>query len=330
MRDDAHGSEPGPGRLRAWGWNDWVAGAARAGVGVGRVVRVDRGECDVVTGVERIRVLSSSVRAQPDLAPVTGDWVEVFRRDGTSTIDRVVPRRTELYRRGPDRQQQVLAANFDLVGIVAGLDRPLRAGLFERLLVMAGDSGAAVLILLTKADRPCDESDQRAGVAAVAGEVPIVMTSLPEGRGLDEIRRRLGPGRTLVLVGASGAGKSSLANALARAELLPTAAVRSSDARGRHTTIARELILLPDGAGLVLDTPGLRSLAPWDAEAALDRVFGDLGQLSADCRFSNCAHDTEPGCAVQTAIDEGELDGRRFERYQALRRELAEQKARRW
>lgn len=342
--------------LQRWGWDDRTAGQARAGAVVGRVVRVDRGECDVTTGSDQIRVLSSSVRASPDLAPVTGDWVEVARLHDDLVIDRVLPRRTGLHRLGPDRRRQVLAANFDAVGIVAGLDRPLPPGWFERMLVMAGDSGVPALIILTKADLCADAAEHRAAVAAVAGDdVPVVVTGalaegsadadapagsavgpsgaalteaavVPAGSGLGPIRERLGPGRTMVLVGASGSGKSSLVNALAGTEAAATAPVRPSDARGRHTTIARELILLPGDGGLVIDTPGLRSLSPWDAEEALHRVFDDLQRLSADCRFSNCAHGAEPDCAVRAAVSAGDLDPRRFDRYLALRRELADQK----
>ena len=341
------GEEAAGRGLQRWGWDDRAAGQARAGAVVGRVVRVDRGECDVTTGSDQIRVLSSSVRASPDLAPVTGDWVEVARLHGDLVIDRVLPRRTGLHRLGPDRRRQVLAANFDAVGIVAGLDRPLPPGWFERMLVMAGDSGAPALIILTKADLCADAAEHRAAVAAVAGDdVPVVVTgalaedtaeadaragsaSVPAGSGLGPIRERLGPGRTMVLVGASGSGKSSLVNALAGIETAATAPVRPSDARGRHTTIARELILLPGDGGLVIDTPGLRSLSPWDAEEALHRVFADLQRLSADCRFSNCAHGAEPDCAVRAAVSAGDLDPRRFDRYLALCRELADQKPRR-
>ena len=320
-----------------------MADEIRPGAVVGRVVRVDRGECDVTNGPQRLRVLSSSVRASPDLAPVTGDWVEVAEADSNRVIGRVLPRRTELRRLGHGRRSQTLAANFDAVGIVAGLDRPLLPGWFERMLVMAGDSGAPALIVLTKADLCGDPSEHRAGVAAVAGDdAPVVVIgasaedsaggyalaapAAPAGSSLDPIRERLGPGRTMVLVGASGSGKSSLINALAGAEAAATGPVRPSDARGRHTTIARELILLPGDGGLVIDTPGLRSLSPWDAEAALHRVFADLQRLSARCRFSDCAHGAEPDCAVRSAVSAGDLDPRRFDRYLALRRELADQK----
>ncbi len=222
----------------------------------------------------------------------------------------------------------MLAANADLVGITAGLDRPLAPGRFERLLVMALDSGASILVLLTKADRARAAAESAATVRSIVGDIPLVVTSVRTGAGLDAVRSHLGPGRTMALVGASGSGKSSLVNALAGAEVVATAAVRAKDARGRHTTVARELVLLPDGAGLVLDTPGLRSLGLWDAEDALVRVFGDIEQLAAGCRFYDCVHVTEPDCAVQAAIASGEISARRVERARELRRELDRQKAR--
>lgn len=322
------------GGLRRWGYRDWVAETARAGAEVGRVVRVDRGECDVVTAQGLVRAGSDSVRAQAETAPVTGDWVELADGDvggeGLSLISRVLPRATTLSRRDPAERdnEQVLAANADLVGITAGLDRPLAPGRFERLLVMALDSGASILVLLTKADRARAAAESAATVRSIVGDIPLAVTSVRTGAGLDKVRSHLGPGRTMALVGASGSGKSSLVNALAGAEVVATAAVRAKDARGRHTTVARELVLLPDGAGLVLDTPGLRSLGLWDAEDALARVFGDIEQLAAGCRFYDCVHVTEPDCAVQAAIASGEISIRRVARARELRRELDRQKAR--
>ncbi len=320
----------GKGGLRRWGYRDWVAKTARASTEVGRVVRVDRGECDVVTAQGLIRVGSDSVRAQAETAPVTGDWVELVGGEDLSLISRVLPRATTLSRRDPAEREneQVLAANADLVGITAGLDRPLAPGRFERLLVMALDSGASILVLLTKADRARAAAESAATVRSIVGDIPLVVTSVRTGAGLDAVRSHLGPGRTMALVGASGSGKSSLVNALAGAEVVATAAVRAKDARGRHTTVARELVLLPDGAGLVLDTPGLRSLGLWDAEDALVRVFGDIEQLAAGCRFYDCVHVTEPDCAVQAAVASGEISARRVERARELRRELDRQKAR--
>ena len=317
-------------KLRRWGYCDWVDDEIEAGVELGRVVRVDRGECDVVTADGLLRARSDSVRAQAVTAPVTGDWVELVSIGGMALISRVLPRKTALSRRDPAEcdARQVLAANADIVGIVAGLDRPLVPGRFERLLVMAIDSGAAILVILTKADQKRGAAELVEVVRSIVGDAPVVVTSVVTGVGLDCVRSHLGPGCTLALVGASGSGKSSLVNALAGAEVVATATVRSKDARGRHTTIARELVILPGDTGLVLDTPGVRSLGLWDSEDALLRVFSDIEGLAAGCRFADCSHACEPGCAVKAAVTRGELSARRLERSQALRIELESQRSR--
>ena len=321
------------GDLRLWGYDDRVAAETSADAAVGRVVQVDRGECDVVAAEGIVRVGSDSVRAQAETAPVTGDWVELVEGDDMALIGRVLPRGTVLSRRDPaDRgADQMLAANFDIVGIVAGLDRPLPPGRFERLLVMARDSGASILVLLTKADgRRSGSAAQSAveQVQAIVDDVPVLLLSVLSGLGIGELRSRLGPGRTLVLVGASGSGKSSLLNALAGEEVAATAEVRSSDRRGRHTTVVRRLVLLPEGAGLVLDTPGLRALGLTDAQDALQQVFGDIEERGRSCRFADCAHGAEPDCAVSAAAERGEVDPRRVERFLALRDEIAQQQRR--
>ena len=318
------------GDLRLWGYGDHVAGAVEAGALLGRVVQVDRGECDVVTAAGMVRAGSDSVRAQAETAPVTGDWVQVTRQNGVALISRVLPRRTTLVRRDPAERdaEQVLAANFDVVGIVAGLDRPLPPGRFERMLVMARDSGASIIILLTKADRAPDAASAAETVRAVAGDVGVLTLSVLSGVGVVDLRSRLGPGRTLALVGASGSGKSSLVNALAGAEVAATAAVRASDRRGRHTTIARRLVLLPDDGGMVLDTPGVRALGLTDAQEALSRVFSDIEEHGRSCRFADCAHGAEPDCAVTAAVEGGEMNARRVERFLALRDEIEQQRIR--
>ena len=318
------------GDLRLWGYGHLVADAAEAGAQVGRVVQVDRGECDVITATGMERAGSDSVRAQAETAPVTGDWVQVTRQDGVTLISRVLPRLTALARRDPAERdtEQVLAANFDIVGIVAGLDRPLPPGRFERMLVMARDSGASIVILLTKADRAPEAASAAETVRAVAGDVDVLTLSVRSGQGLADLRSRLGLGRTLALVGASGSGKSSLVNALAGADVAATAEVRASDRRGRHTTIARRLVLLPDDGGLVLDTPGVRSLGLIDAQDALSRVFSDIQEHGRSCRFADCAHDVEPDCAVTAAVGRGEMDPRRVERFLALRDEIEQQQVR--
>ena len=212
------------------------------------------------------------------------------------------------------------------------LDVPLadnvgEVGRLERLLVLAHNSGAEPLVILTKTDAALDD-DTEAIVRSVARDIPVLTTSTVDPGGLDQLRGRLAPSETLALIGASGVGKSSLVNALVGEELLEIGDVRESDAKGRHTTTARELIPLNDDAGLILDTPGIRAIGLWEAEHALDLVFGDLEELAGACRFGDCVHDTEPGCAIRAAVDDGEVDEHRVDRYRALVEELATQRAR--
>lgn len=298
---------------------------------LGRVVRVDRGECDVVTEAGIVRVLSDSIRAQGEVAPVTGDWVEIDNQEGLGpVIATILERTTSVSRRDPAQRdiEQVLATNVEVAGVVHGLDRPLAPSRLERMLVVAIDSGAAPLVILSKADVAVAGDESEAIVRSVCGDIPVVTTSIVSGTGLDELVGHIGTGRTLALIGASGVGKSALVNALAGEELLEVGSVRDADAKGRHTTTARELVLLPGDAGLVLDTPGIRSVGLWEAEHALDLVFEDLEELSAQCRFHDCAHGSEPGCAITTAVAGGSLDSRRVDRYVDLVAELDTQRRR--
>tara|TARA_B100000700_G_scaffold45255_1_gene47315 strand:+ start:2145 stop:3128 length:984 start_codon:yes stop_codon:yes gene_type:complete len=297
---------------------------------LGRIIRVDRGECDVVSKKGIVRAVSDSNRSQRVVAPVTGDWVKLANIPEIGTvIEEVLPRKNKLSRRDPsdERLEQVLVSNLDLVIIVHGIDRPLPPGRIERLLTLAWSSQSQVIVVLTKVrerDELLDETMRI--IKAIAPEVATltVDSANTSDSGLEEIKQMLKRGYTAALIGESGAGKSSLANALLGGEILETGEVRSGDKRGRHTTVTREMLLCPDG-GLLVDTPGLRSVGIWDAKESLEKVFADLEKRSKDCRFSDCMHDSEPDCAVIEDVLRGVVDERRLTRYKALLKELSDQ-----
>lgn len=306
--------------------------AYAAGHVPGRVSRVERGGAEVLTADgPTVATYGGDVLADAAVDrsrfPAAGDWVAVRHwPDGRVTIDGVLPRRTALVRNSADRtsHDQVVAANVDLVVIVEHLEPEPEAGRIERLLVLAWSSGATPLVVLTKADLVPEPQRMREEIAAVALGVDVLAVSVPDDGGLDEIRARLTPETTMTFVGPSGAGKSTLVNALAGSEVMPTNEVRAGDGKGRHTTTHRELIVLP-GRGVVIDTPGVRAVGlVADAEAIAD-AFPDLEELAQQCRFRDCAHRSEPGCAVLAAVDDGTLDATRLERWRKLGREAAYQ-----
>lgn len=272
--------------------------------------------------------MSDSQRSQSTQAPVTGDWVVVSETDGVWAIDAILPRRTELVRRDPGEreEQQPLSANIDVVFLVHGFDRPFRAGKLERFLVLAWNAGATPVVVLTKADLSngvADQNDLVGIVGAVAPGVEVVVTSIETRVGLDRVHEILQPHRSGTLLGESGAGKSSLVNALMQTDVQDTQPVRSGDAKGRHTTITRDMLRIPSG-GVLIDTPGIRAVGLWDAEDALQRVFTDITETADDCRFNDCAHRAEPGCAVTVAVEAEKIDPRRLDRYREMAAELAE------
>jgi len=251
--------------------------------------------------------------------PAVGDWVAI---DDGASIHAVLPRRTKFSRKvaWAETDEQVVAANVDVVLLLTSLDRDFSPRRLERYLTMVWESGAEPRIVLTKSDL-CDEVQLRVAEAeSVAFGVPVHVASSETGEGLDELRELLAGSRTLGLLGSSGVGKSTLVNRLAGEELLATAELRA-DGRGRHTTTHRELVLLPEG-GLVIDTPGMRELQLWVSEDGLETTFSDVEELAARCRFFDCAHETEPGCAVTAAIGECRLDPERLASYRKLGREL--------
>jgi ribosome biogenesis GTPase len=322
-------------KLLGWdaGW-DAAFGAHRAeGLEPGRVAVPHRGGAyDVLTTDGEIRArLPGRLRRRPSPAelPVVGDWVALESGGSdAATIEKVLPRRTKLSRRAAhdpgseDVREQVVAANVDLVFITASLADDLNPRLLERYLTLAWESGARPAILLTKADVEHDPDRVAADVADVGGNVPVVAVSARTGLGLDGVRALLQPGVTAALLGPSGVGKSTLVNALAGEELLTTGSLRD-DGSGRHTTTRRQLVLLPDG-GIVVDNPGIRELHLWLADEGLDEAFADILELAAQCRFADCRHETEPGCAIQAALAEGTLAPERWRGYRELESELAE------
>ena len=265
--------------------------------------------------------------------PAVGDWVAVETpAHGDVRIRAVLPRATQFSRRaaGNPTEPQVVAANIDVVFLVSGLDRDFNPRRIERYLVTAWDSGAAPVIVLNKSDLVEDVQPFVEEVDAIAHGVPIVVTSAkapnlqPPASDLhpptSNLLAFLGPGRTAALLGSSGVGKSSIANALIGEEVLRTREVRASDSRGRHTSTNRQLVLLP-GGGILIDTPGMRELQLWDTGDAVAGAFADVEELGADCRFRDCRHTSEPGCAVVAAVAAGSLSAERLENYRKLQAE---------
>jgi len=265
--------------------------------------------------------LRHRAEGRPDF-PVAGDWVALRPRIGEqrATIVGVLPRKSCVSRKaaGSRIEEQVVAANVDTLFLVMGLDRDYNPRRMERYLALAGASGAAPVVLLSKADL-CPEADERRQDIEALG-VPTHVISARTGQGLPSLRDYLAPGKTVAFLGSSGVGKSTLINRLAGCELLVTREVRASDQRGRHATTRRELILLP-GGGLVIDTPGMRELQLWEEEG-VEGAFPEIAALAVHCRFHDCAHREEPGCAVTGAAREGRVSAERLESYRKLQREL--------
>lgn len=307
-------TNPTPFGLNVLGWDDEWAALGRAAPGEpGRVIRQDRGWVQVALAE---RIVSAKTRADRVGTPVVGDWVTV----ADDEVAAVLTRRNALRRADPIGEgAQVLAANLDRVLVVLGLDRPIKAGRVHRAVAQAWDADAEPLAVLTKADV---HPDPTAAVAEMNHDHPgldVVAVSARSGAGVDDLSARIAGG-TVVLLGESGAGKSSLLNALAGDEVALTGDVREFDAKGRHTTTRRELHLLT-GGGLVVDTPGVRAIGLFTDPASIDATFPDIVDLAESCRFSNCSHDQEPGCAVLAAIEAGSMDAARLEAYGSMNAE---------
>jgi ribosome biogenesis GTPase len=319
--------------LEAVGWNDVLATEfeqhQEAGLVPGRIATQHRGLSVVLTEEGEVRAeLAGRFRHDADQArdlPAVGDWVALdVLEPGRGRVEAVLTRFSLISRKTPwlAVKEQVLASNVDTVFLVQALPLDVNPRRLERYLATVWESGASPVIVLTKTDLAPDElPGLLAEVEAVAMGVPVHPVCNITGEGLDALHAYLTGNRTVVLLGSSGVGKSTLVNRLAGEELLETQAVREDDQRGRHTTSRRQLIVLPTG-GIVLDTPGLRELQLWNVGDGLQHTFEDVEGFAAQCRFNDCAHDREPGCAVRAALASGELDRERWDSYVKLQREL--------
>jgi ribosome biogenesis GTPase len=315
------------GTLAALGWTDEHEAAfqihAERGFEPARVVAEHRGGY-LVRGDRDERLAHARGRLRDNelwgSMPAVGDWVAVCDAPGGRyAIEAFLPRQSKVSRKTPwlKAEEHILVANVDTVLLVTGLDGDFNPRRLERYLVAAWDSGADPVVVLTKLD-VCDDLEKLAEAEGVAIGVPVLAVSNVTGEGIDAVQGLLRPARTFVLLGSSGAGKSTLVNRLAGRRLMPTGDLRR-DGRGRHTTRHRQLLVLPGGA-LLVDTPGLRELQAWEGD--VDSAFSDIAELAAQCRFNDCAHSTEPDCAVQEALESGVLDPERYKSYRKLEREL--------
>jgi len=308
-------------------WETLFAPYAADGLVLGRVVRADRGSSAVSTETGIVRAqpsvrLRKSAKGLVDL-PAVGDWAVMSFSDdmAVAQVEAVLDRTSAVKRGDPGNASgaQVLAANVDVVFVVHPISAEPNVRRIERELSLAWESGAVPVVILTKVDMSEDPDAACAAVKAVAPGVDVRMTNALLGDGVEELREYIRDYRTAVLLGPSGAGKSTLVNALVGYESQATQEVRLADGKGRHTTVARELILVPDG-GIVIDTPGLRALGLTGSEEGISAAFPEIEQLASMCRFQDCAHEKEPGCAVQAAVESGQLSVDRLASYQKLLR----------
>jgi ribosome biogenesis GTPase len=321
-------------RLVELGWTDALADrfapwAGKAHVQPGRVAIEFNHNYRVYVDGEEIEAIAAGrlkhhAESRSEL-PAVGDWVAVRKRpdEDRGSIQAILPRHSKFSRKvaGNVTDEQVVAANVDVVFIVMALDNDFNVRRLERYVILARESGASSVILLTKPDLADDLPARVAQVSAMAGDLPIHVLSPKRNQGLDQVSAYLTSGRTGALLGSSGVGKSTIINRLVGEDVQKTREVRESDSRGRHTTTHRELVKLPAG-GLIIDTPGMRELQLWDVGEAVKETFDDIEALAAHCHFTDCRHRDEPRCAVKAAVAQGRIPTARLESYLKLQDEL--------
>lgn len=313
-----------------YGWNEYFEGEwkykATPSMYPGRII-ADYGQMvRVITNEGELSVNRPVESNEKGMHMAVGDWVALENDIESKSIcvRFVLTRKTKFSRvaSGIELKEQIVAANVDTVFLIQSLNRDFNMRRLERYLICAWDSGAMPVVVLTKSDC-CDDVAEKIAIAyqTVPG-VEVHAISCLTGEGIEEIQKYVLRGKTIAFLGSSGVGKSTLANTLAGEELFKTQTIRENDSRGRHTTTHREIILLPEG-GLILDTPGMRSLSPWEADVGMEVMFGDIEDLVTQCRFNDCSHGNEPGCAVREALNSGSLEMERWNSWQKLQKELA-------